>query len=125
MQKFTVLDRLRIPTYDNPKHIIMGDLEFDSTKCRECGICIRLCPGGCILSDSVRKSDYMDGGSKSGKCGLPRVDKTKSGVTLCIACFDCGAACPHGAISIKQNFQGGRFYKRLTQIFDMRYPKKY
>jgi ferredoxin len=125
MFKFTFFDRFRIPTYDIPKHMTMGDLIFDKDKCTECGICVSLCPGGCLITDLLTKSDYMTGNVVKGKKGIPRVDKLKKGVTLCIACFDCGTACPQEAITIKQNFMPGRFFKRLTQTTEMRYPKTY
>jgi len=62
---------------------------------------------------------------KAAKSGVPHVDVLKTGATLCIACFDCGAACPQNAITIKRNFDPKYFYKRLTQIPEMAYPKKY
>ena len=57
--------------------------------------------------------------------GVPRVDAVKTGATLYMACFDCGAACSHGAISIKSNFDPKYYYKRLTQTSDMALSKKY
>jgi ferredoxin len=125
MRIFSLIDRLRIPTYDNPKHIQMGDLFFNPTKCKQCGICIKVCPGGCIVTDTATKKDVMQDMKKGVKAGVPHVDVLKTGVTLCIACFDCGAACPHGAISIKRHMDPKYFYKRLTQTSDMAYPKKY
>jgi formate hydrogenlyase subunit 6/NADH:ubiquinone oxidoreductase subunit I len=67
----------------------------------------------------------MTDGVKGGKYGVPQLAKTRRGATLCIACFDCGAACPHGAITIDTNFNPTRFFKRLTQTSDMKYPKQY
>jgi ferredoxin len=125
MEKFRWIDRLRIPTYDNIKHMQAGDLIFDETKCRQCGTCVKICPGGCLVTNSVTKMGIISGKEKSAKSGIPRVDTLKSGITLCIACFDCGAACPHGAISIKRIFNPGYFFKRLTQTSEMRYPQRY
>jgi ferredoxin len=125
MEKIRLIDRLRIPTYDSVKQMQTGDLIFDKMKCRQCGTCIKVCPGGCILTDTTTKMDILSGGSNGGKCGMPRVATMKTGATLCIACYDCGAACPHGAITIKNNFNPGFFYKRLSQTSDMRYPKNY
>ena len=125
MEKFRLIDRLRIPTYDNIKHMQGGDLIFDEMKCRQCGICVKICPGGCLLTDSVTKIDLISDMKKGGKSGVPRVASLKTGATLCIACFCCGAACPHKAISIKKNFNPGYFYKRLTQEPVMKYPKNY
>jgi len=102
-----------------------GDLIFDALKCRQCGICIRVCPGGCLRTKSITKSDIMIDMKKAVKSGVPYVDAMDTGVTLCIACYDCGAACPQNAISIKKNFDPKYFYKRITQTSEMTYPKKY
>ena len=123
--KFSLFDRIRVPAYDSLKHMRNGDLDFDRDKCRECGICVQLCPGGCLLTDTTSKMDIATGRAKGGKYGVPRVDRMKSGATLCIACFDCGAGCPHGAISMKSNFNPGLRFKRLTQTNDTRFPKRY
>ena len=125
MRKFSLMDRWRIPTYDKLEHMQTGDLYFNPKKCKQCGICIRVCPGGCIVTEKVTKKDLMKDMKKAVKSGVPHVDVLKTGATICIACFDCGAACPHGAISIKRNFDPKYFYKRLTQTSDMALPKKY
>lgn len=125
MKKFSLIDRLRIPTYDNPKHMKTADLFFNAAKCTQCGICIKICPGGCLETEKVTKKEVWQDMKRGVKAGVPRVAKLKTGVTLCIACFDCGAACPQGAISIKRNFDPKYFFKRLTQSSDMVYPKKY
>jgi len=124
MERFRLIDGLRIPTYDNIKHMQCGDLIFDELKCRQCGICIKICPGGCILTDSVTKTKILSSEIK-GKTGVPRVASLPTGATLCIACFCCGAACPHGAISIKNNFDPKYFYKRISQASELKYPKNY
>jgi ferredoxin len=123
--KYTIFDRIRIPDYDTVKQMQTGDLNFDSEKCRECGVCIQLCPGGCLLTDTTEKPDILSGKARGGKYGIPRVAKTNKGATLCVACFDCGAACPHGAISIRRNFNPGYHFKRLTQTSHLTYPKRY
>lgn len=125
MKKFSLIDRLRIPTYDKLTHMQTADLHFDPKKCQQCGICIKICPGGCLVTDKVSKKEVWQDMKKGVKAGVPRVDTVKTGATLCIACFDCGTACPHGAISIKKNFNPKYFFKRLTQTSDMVYPKKY
>jgi ferredoxin len=122
---FSIIDRIRIPDYDTPKQMITGDLTFDPSLCKECGTCVQLCPGGCLITDTTEKADIISGKAKGGKYGIPRVTTTRLGATLCVACFDCGAACPHGAISIKSNFNPGYHFKRLTQTDDLRFPKKY
>lgn len=122
---YSFFDRIRIPDYDTPKGNRCGDLVFDTALCKQCGVCVRVCPGGCLLTDTTRKMDIVSGKAKGGKYGVPRVAKTRLGATLCVACFDCGAACPHGAISIRSNFNPSLHFKRLTQTNDMRFPKRY
>src|SRR4030042_5028176 len=112
-EKFSFFDRIRIPDYDTPKGMKSGNLNFDLEKCKECGICVTLCPGGCLYTDTTTKIDMITGKAKGGKYGLPKVATTKRGATLCIACYDCGAACPHDAISIKSNFNPKRYFKRI------------
>jgi ferredoxin len=124
-EKYTLLDRLIIPDYDTPRGVHSGNLAFDKDKCKECGICITLCPGGCLLTDKATKVELLSGAVKGGKYGVPHVDKARRGATLCIACYDCGAACPHDAISIASNFNPKRYFKRITQTDDMHYPVKY
>jgi ferredoxin len=125
MTRFSFFDRIRIPDYDTLKNSQSGDLIFNPELCRQCGICVQLCPGGCLLTETTKKMDIIEGRAKGGKYGVPHVTTTRMGATLCIACFDCGAACPHGAISIRTNFNPGLHFKRLTQTNDMRYPKRY
>ena len=125
MKNFSFIDKFRVPTYDNPKHMKTADLFFNPRKCKQCGICVKICPGGCLVTDKVAKKDIFNDMKKAVKSGVPRVDVLKKGTSLCIACFDCGAACPHGAISLKRNFDPKYFYKRLTQTAELVYPKKY
>lgn len=125
MKKLNLIDRWRIPTYDNPRHMKTADLFFNPKQCEQCGLCIKVCPGGCLVTDQVTKKEVWKDIKRGIKAGVPRVMTLKTGTTLCIACFDCGVVCPHGAISIKRNFDPKYFYKRLTQTEEMRYPKKY
>jgi ferredoxin len=123
--KYSIFDRLRIPDYDSPKQMKTGKLKFDAEKCNECGICVSICPGGCLSTETTTKVDMVSGKAKGGKYGIPGVARTKKGATLCIACYDCGAACPHDAISVESNFDPKYHFKRLTQASDMLYPKRY
>lgn len=122
---YSLLDRLTIPAYDSPKEMQTGELIFDPEKCKGCGVCLTVCPGEGIRTDTTAKMDVVSGKAKGGKYGVPHVVRFGTGTTLCMTCFDCGAACPRGAISIKRNFNAGYYYKRLTQTSDMRYPKRY
>jgi formate hydrogenlyase subunit 6/NADH:ubiquinone oxidoreductase subunit I len=118
-------ERLQVPTYDDPGELQSASLTFDESKCKRCGICISICPGACITSDTFSKMDYMAGTAK-GKGGLPRLETTANGkVITCVGCYDCGAACPQGAISVQRGFRAGYRLKKLHQTPDFRYPKRY
>ncbi|GAB4220610.1 MAG TPA: 4Fe-4S dicluster domain-containing protein [Spirochaetota bacterium] len=120
---FSFIDRIIIPDYDTPKGVQGGNLEFNEL-CKECGTCIRICPGGCLQSTTTTKMDIINKLQK-GKKGIPYVISTQRGTTLCVSCFDCGAACPQQAISIRCNFNPQYFFKRLTQLANMQPPKRY
>ena len=108
----------KIPTYTDPDHITSGLLEFDDEKCTRCGICAKICPGGSIVVPP--KTD-------TGERGFPALSETSQGITDCMACGDCLAACPNKAIKIVRGFRVNKpyFYYRITQDVKFTYPKKY
>ena len=59
-----------------------GFLAIDADKCRDCGICAKVCPAGCIRI-------------KNG--AAQRCATAGQGCNACLACIH---ACPHGAISL-------------------------
>ena len=123
--RYTLLDKLRVPTYDDSRQMVFGDVEVDKDKCRECGFCVLICPGASLITDFATKMDIMNGTVKKGKYGIPRLSLTKTGAPLCLACGDCTAACPHGAIRLTNHFNPGYRFKRLTQAPELTFPKRY
>ncbi|NQT58123.1 MAG: nitroreductase family protein [Bacteroidetes bacterium] len=62
----------------------MSELKIDKNTCTSCGICIKVCPAGCIqLSETI---------------SIPEMKKGQS--TNCIVCGHCVAVCPSGSISL-------------------------
>jgi ferredoxin len=121
----TLRERFKIPTYDNPKDMQMGDLIFDQTKCNQCGVCIAVCPGACLVSDKFNKMDYMNG-TAAGKSGFPRLMRTvNDAITECVGCLDCAAACPKDAISLKTVFRPLGRLKKFHQSTEVSRPKRY
>ncbi len=62
----------------------MGTLRIDETMCRRDGICAAICPGRLIEQQEAQE--------------IPR--HIPGAMELCIDCFHCVAACPHGALAI-------------------------
>lgn len=77
--------------------IINGKSHIDSSKCKNCGMCINACPYGAITKiivpcESVCPVDAI----KKDESGHARIDFSK-----CISCGKCISACPFGAIHEK------------------------
>jgi uncharacterized protein (DUF362 family)/NAD-dependent dihydropyrimidine dehydrogenase PreA subunit len=62
---------------------------FDSALCRECNVCIEVCPAKCLVAKGGR---------------APAIDREK-----CIRCFCCQEACPHGAVAARGGWLGRMF----------------
>lgn len=121
----TLRERFKIPTYDNPNHMKMAELIFDEAKCNQCGVCISICPGGCIISDQYNRMDYMNG-KATGKSGIPRLKfSANNAVAMCMGCLCCAAACQKDAISLKCVGRPTYRLKKLHQTAEVSRPKRY
>ncbi|MFO7557721.1 MAG: AMP-binding protein [Desulfobacterales bacterium] len=106
----------RIPEYTNPAEMSTGLIAFDDKRCKRCETCMFICPARSIL----RNSDPI-----SWRDGLPYLKRSEPGITDCVACGCCLAACPHEAIRITRGFNAGHFYQRLSQVPEMEPPHRY
>ena len=106
----------RIPEYTSPAEMSTGQLVFDDKRCKRCETCMFICPARSIL----RNSDPI-----SWRDGLPYLKRSEPGITDCISCGCCLAACPHEAIRVTRGFNAGHFYQRLTQVPEMEFPHRY
>ncbi|MCX5850103.1 MAG: 4Fe-4S binding protein [Deltaproteobacteria bacterium] len=126
MKYFTLYEKYKIPTYDNPEHIQAAEIVFDYSKCKQCGLCITACAWGTISTNQCTRADIITGKFKGGKVGQLRVKKVDNEkVNICMGCMTCAAACPNGVISIKKSFRPGYRLKKICQATEMTYPKRY
>lgn len=92
-RRFGLLDRFRIPSYDDPEQMEFGIVEIDLEKCTGCGLCAGACAASAI--EMVDKK--------------PRVKQASE--NACAFCGDCVAICSVGAITMKRPFRFKGFYK--------------
>lgn len=116
MSLTTVKPWTRIPDYYSAAEMTTGTLAFDRAKCKKCDICTFICPARSISRDK---------GEGAWNDGFPYLKSTTPGMTDCVACGCCVAACPVAAISITGGFAPGHFFKRLTQTTELMPPNCY
>ncbi len=97
MERFSFLDKILIPTYNDPDQIEAGSVEFDYEKCSGCSICVEACPADSILFEN--KKPFLK----------------PSGANECIACGDCVAICPEGAIRVSRGYRYTKYFKTIDQ----------
>lgn len=109
-------DMFIVPDYTDPSQMVSGVLDFDDEKCIRCRMCTTICPARSIV---------MDGAAKGKKKPLPHLQDIVEGVSGCVACGCCCAACPEGAISVTRGFYATRYYTRLHQARELSFPVMY
>lgn len=97
MGRFSLLDRILIPTYDDRDQISPGEVVFDYDKCSGCSICVEACPADTILFADKRPQ-------------LKPRDTNE-----CMSCGDCAAICPEGAIRISKKYLFTKYFKTIDQ----------
>ena len=108
-------DRMRIPNYFSESHVSSGQIEFDPNLCHGCGVCADICPARGLVMEK----------RALGKLKLPRLLESAPGVSLCMTCGDCRAACPTGAIQLLRGYNTSYFYKKLSQTPELKPPRRY
>ncbi len=95
MGYMSLLERFRIPTYDDPKEICMAEVAFDHERCDGCGMCAKVCPADSIHMEAKR----------------PRMRPNPD--NQCIFCGCCSAICTKDAVIMKKPFSATWFYKTI------------
>ena len=97
MGRFSFLEKVLIPTYNDPAQIAAGGVEFDYEKCSGCSICVEACPADSLVFED--KKPYLK----------------PSGANECIACGDCVAICPEEAIKVTRGYRYTKYFKTIDQ----------
>ncbi len=97
MAEFSLLEKILIPTYNDPAQIAAGEVEFDYEKCSGCSMCVEVCPADSILFENKKPS------------------LKPSGQNECIACGDCVALCPEGAIRVTKGYRYTKYFRTIDQ----------
>ena len=97
MARFSLLDKVFIPTVDDRDQISSGEVAFDYEKCSGCSLCVQACPADTILFED--------------KQPLLKVGKKNE----CMACGDCVAICPEGAIRLTRSYRFTKYFRTIDQ----------
>jgi|WetSurMetagenome_2_1015567.scaffolds.fasta_scaffold378378_2 2-oxoglutarate ferredoxin oxidoreductase subunit delta len=100
MSYLKLIERLRIPTYDDESYATTGRVAIDQEKCTGCGMCVSICPG---------KALFITGSGKSKKAAM------EAEFPQCMSCNDCAAICKKGAIKVSKGYNFGYYYKALSR----------
>jgi len=116
MGYLSFFEKLLVPNYVKPRHILTAILEFDPESCLGCNVCVRICP-----ARALRSGEKTEGSKPT----PPQVIEMFPGIPMCMACGDCQAACRQGAIKIAKGYQTTRLFRRISQAAELTLPKKY
>jgi ferredoxin len=97
MGRSSFFEKILIPTYDDTNQIKTGEVEFDYEKCSGCPICVEACPADSLLFKAEKP--YLKPPGENG----------------CIACGDCVAICPGGAIRLTSGYHFTKYFKTIDQ----------
>jgi ferredoxin len=97
MPRFSLLDRILVPTVDDRSEVSSGEVVFDYDKCSGCRLCVEACPADTLLF--VEKK--------------PRLKQDKQ--NECMACGDCVAICPEGAIRLTRSYCFTKYFRTIDQ----------
>lgn len=104
MARFTVLERILVPTYDDPDQMTPGTVEFDHENCTGCSLCVQACPADSISFKD--KKPYL----------------RPPGENQCVACADCVAICPRDAVRLTSGYRFTQYFKTIDQR-ELRRPR--
>jgi NADH-quinone oxidoreductase subunit I len=96
-ERFYIMDMMN-------KNQRFGSYKVDKDKCIGCGMCVRVCPGDCLMLDE----------NKNPVSNI-EIEKLTEGRQLCGSCGACMACCPEGAITVTSSFHLDGKFKLLRR----------
>jgi MinD superfamily P-loop ATPase len=100
MSTYRLIDRLRVPTYDNEAYVKLARVTIDHARCNGCGLCAQICPGAALA---------LVGAGKNRKAVMDTVNPQ------CMSCNDCAAICKQAAIKVLIPYDYGYRFKNLDR----------
>jgi len=100
MSTYRLIDRLRIPTYDNEAYVTLARVTIDQTRCNGCGLCVQICPGSALV---------LEGIGKERRAAMDKVNPQ------CMSCNDCAAICKRSAIKVSVPYDYGYRFKTIER----------
>lgn len=95
MKYVSLMERFYIPTYNDPKEVSWGIVDFNYEKCTKCSMCAKICYSSSIAIENNKPV------MKTGK------------ENMCIFCGCCSAICPADAITMEKPLTSIGFYKPI------------
>ena len=80
MARFSVLERILVPTYDDPNEMTPGQLAFDYEKCGGCSLCVQACPAQ--AHEFIGQTMTIDEVVEKIKKDIIFYDESRGGVTF-------------------------------------------
>lgn len=99
-------ERFFIPSYNNPNHVQCGEVSFDYEKCKRDSLCAIICPAKAIVVLEDKRPRMKD-----------------AVMSECMACGDCIAICPYGAITLQKPFRVIKGYFKTIDQGNISHPR--
>ena len=106
MGYLSFFEKLLVPNYVKPHHILSAILEFDPERCLGCNVCVKICP-----ARALHPGEKTEGSKRTS----PKVIEMFPGIPMCMACGDCVAICPEDAIELVEFIQFKKFFRYLDR----------
>jgi len=95
MGYMTLSERFRVPNYNDPNEVSLGEVDFDYERCTGCGMCVKICPGDALAMEDKK----------------PKMREFPD--NQCMFCGCCSAICPVDAVIMKKPYKSIYMFKTI------------